>query len=487
MGQYSLLINKCEQEIRNHIVDKEKLLQEKYSLDIYQKQAAIEEKKAEVEEEIKKLQDSVEAIVTNMDNYQLQWMGTINKVLNADEIHDSISELKSLAKGYYKRIESFNTNIDLENLDLSYFTDMQENINNLKSEISGVLHLLKETLRQNEKRKNELSANLGNVERGVKNYDSRLLTLKSILENKLKEKYSQNISVDILADLIEVKDPEWKNAIEGYLYGQKFYLFVDPAYFEAALKIYDEVKFEYNLFDFGIVDCEKVLQSNPNMIKNSLAEEISTTNEYARAYINSLIGALIKCDKVEDLRKYPRSITKTGMLYQGYVARQINKEKWRNHYIGVNSFSNEKGVLAEEISSLEYNNAQIYKSIITFEDASKVEVLNSNELKSMSEISKVYKQMPSLMAKRDEFDAELSKLDLQYVEVLDARIDKMQTKISEYEAQKDELLTSQVKQRSELERLEEYDIPLFQEEVKLAKTELDNDSEFTKYNKRLNK
>ena len=223
----------------------------------------------------------------NMDNYQLQWMGTINKVLNADEVHDSISELKSLAKSYYKRIENFNTNIDLENLDLSYFTDMQENINNLKSEISGVLHVLKETLRQNEKRKSELTANLGNIERGVKNYDPRLLTLKNILENKLKEKYHQNISVNILADLIEVKDPEWKNAIEGYLSGQKFYLFVDPAYFEAALKIYDDVKFEYNLFDFGIVDCEKVLQSNPNMIKGSLAEEISTTNEYARAYINS--------------------------------------------------------------------------------------------------------------------------------------------------------------------------------------------------------
>ena len=477
LGQYALLINKCEQEIRNHITDKEKLLQEKYSLDIYQKQAAIEEKKAEVEEEIRKLQESVESIVMNMDNYQLQWMGTINKVLNADEIHESISELKSLAKGYYKRIENFNTNIDLENLDLSYFTEMQENINNLKSEISGVLHVLKETLRQNEKRKNELSSNLGNIERGVKNYDSRLLTLKNILETRLKEKYHQNISVDILADLIEVKDPEWKNAIEGYLYGQKFYLFVDPAYFEAALKIYDEVKFEYNLFDFGIVDCEKVLQSNPNMIKGSLAEEISTTNEYARAYINSLIGALIKCDRVEDLRKYPRSITKTGMLYQGYVARQINKEKWRNHFIGVNSFSNEKGVLAEEITSLEYNNAQIYKAIITFEDASKVEVLNTNELKSMSEISKVYKQMPSLVAKKDEYDAELSKLDLQYVEVLDARIDKMQTKISEYEAQKEELLTSQVKQRSELDRLEEYDIPLFQEEVKLAKEVIYNNFE----------
>ena len=121
------------------------------------------------------------------------------------------------------------------------------------------------------------SINLFNI-----NYDSRLLTLKSIIETRLKEKYHQNIQVSILADLIEVKNPEWKNAIEGYLAAQKFYLFVDPAYFEAALKIYDDVKFEYNLFDFGLVDCEKVKQSNPVMVKGSLAEEISTTNEYVK-------------------------------------------------------------------------------------------------------------------------------------------------------------------------------------------------------------
>ena len=95
----------------------------------------------------------------------------------------------------------------------------------------------------------------------------------------------------------------------------------------------------------------------------------------------------------------------------------------------------------------------------------------------MSEISKVYKQMPDLVAKKEEFDKELSKLNLEYVDVLDARIDKMQTKISEFEAQKEELLTSQVRQRSELERLEQFDIPLYEEEVKNAKEVIYNNFE----------
>ena len=157
------------------------------------------------------------------------------------------------------------------------------------------------------------------------------------------------------------------------------------------------------------------------------------------------------------------------MTYQGYVARQINKERWRNHYIGINSLGSEKQYLENEYAELQRSNEKLQKLIITFEDASKVEVLNSNEIKSMSEVSTVYKQMPQLVVQKEELDKELDKLDLSYVEVLETKIDKLQNKIREYEVQKDELLTSQVKQRSELERLEEFDIPMYTEQVKEAK------------------
>jgi hypothetical protein len=80
-------------------------------------------------------------------------MGSINKILTCD-VHDNenINELKAIAKDYYKRIEEFNTNIDLENLDLDYFVEMQQNINKLKTEISGVLHSFKEQIKQKERR-----------------------------------------------------------------------------------------------------------------------------------------------------------------------------------------------------------------------------------------------------------------------------------------------------------------------------------------------
>ena len=104
-------------------------------------------------------------------------MGSINKILACDEQNnENINELKAIAKQYYRRIEEFNTNIDLENLDLDYFVEMQENINKLKTEISGVLHSFKEDIKQNNRRIAEISSHISNLDRGVKIYDNRQLT-----------------------------------------------------------------------------------------------------------------------------------------------------------------------------------------------------------------------------------------------------------------------------------------------------------------------
>ena len=37
---------------------------------------------------------------------------------------------------------------------------------------------------------------------------------------------------------------KWRNALEGYLGGQRFDIIVDPKYFNDALEIYDRIKFE---------------------------------------------------------------------------------------------------------------------------------------------------------------------------------------------------------------------------------------------------
>ena len=77
--------------------------------------------------------------------------------------------------------------------------------------------------------------------------------------------------------------------------------------------------------------------------------------------------------------------------------------------------------------------------------------------------------MPSLIKNRDDLIEQESKLDLSYVDVLEVKIKKTTAKILDYENEKKELMTSQIRQRSDIERLEEFEIPLMESNVKEAK------------------
>ncbi len=66
----------------------------------------------------------------------------------------------------------------------------------------------------------------------------------------------------------------------------------------------------------------------------SLAAVVETKNPLARSYIDYLLGRVVRCMEVSELRKYRTAITPEGMLYQGYVARPISRALMNDAYIG---------------------------------------------------------------------------------------------------------------------------------------------------------
>ena len=75
-------------------------------------------------------------------------------------------------------------------------------------------------------------------------------------------KTGKSVDVHVLADLLDVKRDEWRNAVEGYLGNNKLNLVVAPKYARAALEIYGELdKKEY--FNVAVLDTEKASQNQP--------------------------------------------------------------------------------------------------------------------------------------------------------------------------------------------------------------------------------
>ena len=213
-----------------------------------------------------------------------------------------------------EKIEEFQ-NRQLETIRHEY-AGLQYKMNNLTGEINDLQNRLKEL----EKRK--------------LNFPEHTIALKSAIEKEF-DKRRINSKVHILAELLEITDEKWIHAVEGYFNKQKFYLIVEPEYYDIALEIYERNR--SRIHTAGIINTKKI-PLNDEINNKSLSYVVKSENRYAKAYANYVLGRVIRCDNVNELENYDIAITAQCMLYQGYVVRHINPANYKDPYIGQNAY-----------------------------------------------------------------------------------------------------------------------------------------------------
>ncbi len=339
------------------------------------------------------------------------------------------------------------------------FADIRESIDNLKNIVSRVAHSHSEAKEGMAQRLGEVKEQVAGLERGIKPYDGKLLELKDEITAALRLKYGTAADVHILADLLEIKDARWRNAIEGFLHTQKFYLIVEPEHFTEALKVYDRLKFEKNFYGWGLVDIEKLAAKRPERLKGSLAEEVATDNPFARQFVDYVLGRLIKCDDVAKLRNYERSITDSCMLYQGFVARQLHPGRWEYPYIGRKSIEEQIKVRRREMADLERDIVICEDRLHVLEGLISMEAVNHNEAQNIVETLKGAGVIPVLEKKRREIIDELGTLDLTWLTKLDKKIDELDRVIDEYGAKEKSLIKESARLETEINGIKAEKMP----------------------------
>lgn len=140
----------------------------------------------------------------------------------------------------------------------------------------------------------------------------------------------------ILCELLEITDDTWRNAVEGYLNTQRFYILVEPENFDIALGIYDRLRKERKAYGVGLINTQN-LEEFDTAPQGSLATVVSSKNKYAKRYINMILGKVHMCDHYRELKKYKTSITRECMKYQNNVASAIKPAVFETPYIGQNA------------------------------------------------------------------------------------------------------------------------------------------------------
>lgn len=201
-------------------------------------------------------------------------------------------------------------------------------------------------------RRNALQQEQNSLESGIYQFPQDAIDLKAAIASRLHTLAKHEVKVTIVAEAAEIENDRWRNVIEGYLNTQKYYIIVPDQYFRDALRVFDAMKRDRKLYGTGLVDIEKLRRKNPSIDPGSLAEEIQTTDSAVRLFLNLTLGWVHKCETVNGLRHFSIAVTDDGMLYQNYVVRAMNPERWAKPAIGQSAIRRRLEVVKIELTML---------------------------------------------------------------------------------------------------------------------------------------
>lgn len=157
----------------------------------------------------------------------------------------------------------------------------------------------------------------------------------------------------VLCETLEISEEAWRNAVEGYLNTQRFYILVEPENFDIALGIYDKLRREKRAYGAGLINTQNMEKYDTAPV-GTLATVVTSKNKYAKRYINMILGKVQMCERYSDLKKYSTSITKECMKYQNRVASAIKPEIFSVPFIGKNAFKVQLELAKRQRNALEH-------------------------------------------------------------------------------------------------------------------------------------
>ncbi len=306
-----------EQELAD--LDKELLSLQERSRELYNLLSHNDVFQAEeyIHREILKTQANITSLEANQNTF-------LKRVSNFKDVINQIRKISS------EKIYADAANINLTSINpnsveeaKTRLLDFQSRLKNLQSMENQQLGSLQKETKALVQEINEISVTVHQLEENKVNFPPQLLAMRKELEEGLKRTYNYDIHIHLLAELCEITDKEWVDAVEILLGNRRFALITEPRYYNQALEIYSRIRQRYKLFGYGLINTKKI-QQYKTYEKNSVASIISTENTDARCYVNYICGKVIMCDDKFDMEKYDTAITKDLMIYRGYMTTEMN-------------------------------------------------------------------------------------------------------------------------------------------------------------------
>ncbi len=444
-------IEKIDIEIQDFQAKKESLIASKVSSSSYQMNKELTSTIAKAKENIASIEANIKSDYDKLSTYinafsnQTKRLEASFDALDEDFVKSNktkIDEIKKITEELSVVIETLKESLkDINNLSKDKLFDFRNKINEFKQIASEHYGYFKSYI------SSEISKlivakqalNDTNSSTNGKLYDYQLSQVRSQLRHALEDHYGKKIDVYLYADLVDIRDKKWVNAIEGFIFSQKVNMFVEEEYYETANKLLTPILRRLNYYRTGLVDAERLRKANFVSDDNSLAEEIITDHEGAKNYTKFLLGKMIKCNSFNEARAIGRGLTPSCEGYRNFASFVIPSSHYQYKLIGRKVSQEDKSAQLKEIEQ-KLNAFHIVESFINaLGSCAHEETLNNNEANTFALHFEEAESLTSLKANLKKYEDELNSSSGQEISLIDERIRHIEEDINSLSKERQDL------------------------------------------------
>ena len=283
-------------------------------------------------------------------------------------------------------------------------THLKAAMDNISEELADTAVSIRETTKELREKEEALE----DMNNDRKPYPKELKEARQLLQSALSDRYGRTIHVHILADLFDITDEKWKNAVEGRLGRLKKSMITEPAYALDAAKIFRKMK-RYEEAD--LINSAAIKRESPAAEKNSLYEAVHTDLDYVDWCLKRYLGKIRKCETVEELDSVRDGVTPDCYSYSNYIFRHLRSRDYRKGAcIGTRISKARLRELADEIESLQEHLIGERQREASLKDAQKYEAL-SQDTGQILRLSSAADELEEYYRKQEKLRRELRELE----------------------------------------------------------------------------
>ena len=166
--------------------------------------------------------------------------------------------------------------------------------------------------------------------------------------------------------VIELKDENWRNAIEAFLGVHRYAVIVSKYAFDVANAVLDKSRYRY----VELVNTKRLMSKVKDCEKDSVFHYLSVQNETAANYFKFWLGR-IHAVNIENVPDYDNAMSMEGKLSRNMAVTYINTRKIRSYCLGSQAIELNRRAAEKRLHELEKKEKEILLEQRSVQDKSK--------------------------------------------------------------------------------------------------------------------